>query len=275
VNALELAAESIAYANSEPVLRDVHFAVAPGESVALLGGNGSGKTALLRYIAGLLPQSSGHIRVHGTAIRSTRAAVAAGVGLLVQDPQDQLLGTTLLEDTLIGPRNLQLSAAECDARAEEALSTVELLALAEREVETLSIGQQKRAALAGVLAMKPRLLLLDEPTAGLDPRAERSVCETLLGLREAGNTLLVATHAVDLVPYFATRVVLLAEGRILADGPCREVLCEAELLARARVRCPWTVELWSRKLREHMTQAPLTLEELLGQWPQVSAMQTP
>lgn len=265
MNALELAAPSIGYADADPVLRDVRLNIAVGESVALLGGNGSGKTALLRYIAGLLPRAAGSCRVHGQAIRSTRAAVSAGVGLLVQDPADQLLGTTLEQDTRIGPRNLQLSAAECDARVQTALTSVDMLALAQRDIETLSVGEQKRASLAGVLAMEPRLLLLDEPTAGLDPRAERSLCQTMASLARAGRTLLVATHAVDLVPYFASRVVLLAEGRVIADGPCREVLLEQALLERARVRRPWTVELWASALRERMPQAPLTLEELLDQ----------
>jgi cobalt/nickel transport system ATP-binding protein len=127
----------------------------------------------------------------------------------------------------------------------------------------LSLGEKKRAALAGVLAMRPRLLLLDEPTAGLDPQAERAVCDALIAQRDAGRTLLIATHAVDLVPYFATRVLVLAEGRVLADGTCREVLCQRELLARARVRRPWPVELWQRAGKQPQQPEPLTLEELL------------
>ena len=138
-------------------------------------------------------------------------------------------------------------------------------------IETLSLGEQKRAALAGVLAMEPRLLLLDEPTAGLDPQGERALCETLAALRAEGRTLLVATHAVDLVPYFATRVVLLADGAILADGPCREVLVRDELLQRARVRRPWAAELWARALRARVATPPLTLEELLTCFPRETA----
>jgi len=265
LSALDLAAEAIGYSRAQPVLRAVRLQVEPAQAVALLGGNGSGKTALLRYIAGLLPRTAGHCVVHGQAITSTRAAVRAGVGLLVQDPEDQLLGTTLEEDTRIGPQNLGLPPAECDARVQRALATVGLSTLAQREVETLSVGEQKRAALAGVLAMQPRLLLLDEPTAGLDPQAELALCETLNALRAEGRTLLVATHAVDLVPYFATRVVLLGDGQLIADGPCRELLLSAELLARARVRRPWAAELWARALRERVASPPLTLEELLVQ----------
>jgi cobalt/nickel transport system ATP-binding protein len=185
--------------------------------------------------------------------------------LLVQDPDDQLLGTTLAQDTAIGPHNLGCSEAETDARVAAALQAVELAALREREVDSLSLGERKRAALAGVLAMQPRVLLLDEPSAGLDPQAERAVCQALVKQREAGRTLIVATHAVDLVPSFATRVIVLAEGRVLADGPCREVLVQAEMLARARVRMPWPVELWQRLRQDSPLPAPLTLEQLIAQ----------
>src|SRR3954471_13151590 len=141
-----------------------------------------------------------------------------------------------------------------------------MAALAERTIETLSFGERKAASLAGTLAMCPALLLLDEPTAGLDPLAENNLCGVLRELAQNGTTLVVATHAVDLVPHFATRVVLLGEGRVLADGPCRAVLSQTELLARARVRRPWPVELWARAsaVTAHSdASAPLTLDEVL------------
>lgn len=264
MSSLRVQARSIGYDASNPVLRDVALEVGSGEAVALLGGNGAGKTALLRYIAGLVPHAGGVCEVDGRRVRSPQQAVAAGVGLLVQDPDDALLGTTLAEDTAIGPRNLGCSSSEVNARVATALQTVELTALAEREISTLSLGEKKRAALAGVLAMQPGLLLLDEPTAGLDPQAEHAVCQALIAQRDAGRTLVIATHAVDLVPYFATRVLLISEQRIVADGTCREVLVQAELLARARVRCPWPVELWQRANRQSSVPAPLTLDEVLA-----------
>lgn len=262
---LHVQARAIGYEASEPVLRDVELRVAAGEAVALLGGNGAGKTALLRYIAGLLPHAHGVCEIAGRRVRSPRQAVAAGVGLLVQDPDDQLLGTTLERDTALGPRNLGCGEAEIAARVRDALAAVELSALREREIGSLSLGEKKRAALAGVLAMQPRVLLLDEPSAGLDPHAERAVCQALVALREQGRTLLVATHAVDLVPYFATRALIIAQGRVLADGPCREVLVQQQLLERARVRVPWPVELWRRARPQSTAAVPLTLEELLAQ----------
>lgn len=262
---LHVQARAIGYEASEPVLRDVELRVGAGEAVALLGGNGAGKTALLRYIAGLLPHAGGVCEIAGRRVRSPRQAVAAGVGLLVQDPDDQLLGTTLERDTALGPRNLGCGEAEIAARVRDALAAVELSALREREIGSLSLGEKKRAALAGVLAMQPRVLLLDEPSAGLDPHAERAVCQALVALREQGRTLLVATHAVDLVPYFATRALIIAQGRVLADGPCREVLVQQQLLERARVRVPWPVELWRRARPQSTEAVPLTLEELLAQ----------
>lgn len=265
MSALQLRASSIAYEPGAPVLQHLELRVSAGEAVALLGGNGAGKTALLRYIAGLLPRAGGVCEIDGQPVRSPRHAVAAGVGLLVQDPDDQLLGTSLAQDTAIGPRNLGCASDEVASRVTQALRAVELDALGAREIASLSLGEKKRAALAGVLAMRPRLLLLDEPTAGLDPQAERAVCAALAAQRAAGRTLIIATHAVDLVPYFATRVLVLAEGRVLADGACREVLSQRELLARARVRRPWPVELWQRARSDSPLPAPLTLEELLQQ----------
>lgn len=263
MSALDMCAPEIAYGSGSPVLRDVALQVGVGEVVAVLGGNGAGKTALLRWIAGLLPRRGGHCLVDGVQVRTPREAVARSVGLVVQDPNDQLLGATVREDVELGPRNLGLSPTRRARRVDAAIATVGLTSLADRDIETLSLGERKRASLAGVLAMSPRLLLLDEPTAGLDPEAERALCETLRGLSAAGITLLVATHAIDLVPRFATRALVLAEGRVLADGACREVLVKHDLLVRARLRCPWPVEVWNHALKGRVPEATLTMEEVL------------
>ena len=262
---LSIEAATIGYRESAPVLRDVRLEAQEGECIALLGGNGAGKTALLHWIAGVLPRGAGRRIVNGRSIDSPRAAVAAGIGLVVQDADDQLLGATVGEDVAIGPRNLRLAKGDVATRVTRALSDVGLTALEARDIESLSFGERKRASLAGVIAMRPTLMLLDEPTAGLDPVAELSLCATLEGLTRAGRTLIVATHAVDLVPRFATRVVLLGEGRVLADGPCRDVLSRTDMLARARVRRPWPAELWARAiaLRARTEHPLLTLEEVL------------
>jgi cobalt/nickel transport system ATP-binding protein len=263
MSSIELFAPEIAYGAGPPVLSNVELRVDVGEVVAVLGGNGAGKTALLRFIAGLLPRRAGRCLIGGVEVRSARQAVAQSVGLVVQDPNDQLLGATVGEDVELGPRNLGLPPAQCAERVERALSTVGISALWQREIESLSLGERKRASLAGVLAMAPRVLLLDEPTAGLDPDGERALCETLRALAATGITQIVATHAIDLVPHFASRALVLAEGRVLADGPCREVLQRSDVLERARLRRPWPIELWARALEHRVSTVPMTMEEVL------------
>jgi cobalt/nickel transport system ATP-binding protein len=263
VSSIDLVAPEIAYGRGAPVLTEVGLQVGVGEVVAVLGGNGAGKTALLRWIAGLLPRRGGRCLIDGVEVRTARQAVAQSVGLVVQDPNDQLLGATVREDVELGPRNLGLLSSECCERVERALSTVGISALAHREIESLSFGERKRTSLAGVLAMAPRVLLLDEPTAGLDPDGERALCETLRALAATGITQIVATHAIDLVPRFASRALVLADGRVLADGPCRDVLCCEDVLERARLRRPWPVELWARALQARVPKVTMTMEEVL------------
>jgi cobalt/nickel transport system ATP-binding protein len=267
MSAIAVHAPRIGYPGGPAVLRDVHLELEEGDSVALLGGNGAGKTALLRTLVGLAPAPGARVELNGRRVTSPADAVAAGAALVLQDPDDQLLGATLIDDILFGPQNLGLGERDARHAAEAALAAMRIAHLMDRPIEALSFGERKRACIAGMLAMKPRILLLDEPTAGLDPASELSLCETLRELsREQRTTLLIATHAVDLVPLLATRVVLLGGGQVLADGPPREVFFHGDLLARAEVRRPFAAELWTR-----MTSAeprpraalPLTLEEAL------------
>jgi cobalt/nickel transport system ATP-binding protein len=234
--------------------------------VALLGGNGAGKTALLQTLVGLLPAPHGRIRIAGEDVTGNPTrAVAAGAGLVFQNPDDQLFGASVWEDALFGPRNQGHSAEESARRVEHALRELGVLELRDRPIEALSFGEKKRACLAGVLAMQPSLLLLDEPTAGLDPAGELAFLELIARSSGPGRaTLLLATHAVDLVPLFADRVILLAGRRIVADGPPREVFRQRELLHAARVRAPWAAELWLRLSEQTPaapTEIPLTLAE--------------
>ena len=211
---------------------------------------------------GLAPVAGGRIEVHGRRVRRPADAVAAGAGLLFQDPADQLLAPTVLEDAMIGPRHAGIPRDEARRRAEEALAAVGIAALGGRAVEALSTGERKRAGLAGVLALRPTLLLLDEPTAGLDPAGELAVAR-LLGevARARGAALLAATHAVDVAPLFAERAIVLGEGRVLADAPLRDVLADGPLLARAGLRAPWIAQAWTALRGPGL--GPLTLEEVL------------
>ena len=217
-----------------PVLRGLALAIERGERVAVVGGNGAGKTTLLKALMGLIPVD-GTLSVAGRRIRRAEDAVAAGVGLVFQDPDDQLFGATVAEDVRFGPRNQRLDARAVGRRADAALAAVGLAALADRPLEELSFGEKKRACLAGVLAMRPSLMLLDEPTAGLDPAGEEALVE-LLGALEA--TLVIATHAVDLVPRMCRRAIVLGRGGVVADGPIGEVFARVDELRACNLRAP-------------------------------------
>jgi cobalt/nickel transport system ATP-binding protein len=225
---------------ARPVLRGVHLHVAAGERVAVVGGNGAGKTTLLRALMGLLPVD-GTLAVDGRRIGRAEDAVAAGVALVFQNPDDQLFGATVAEDVRFGPRNQRLDDAEAARRADAALAQLGIAHLGARPIEELSFGEKKRACLAGVLAMRPRVLLLDEPTAGLDPLGETALVEHLAAL---GATTIIATHAVDLVPRLCDRVIVLARGGIVADGTPRAVFARADELRAANLRAPWS-QAWT------------------------------
>jgi cobalt/nickel transport system ATP-binding protein len=261
--ALSLRASPVGHRRELPVLRELRLEVRAGERVAILGGNGAGKTTVLKTAVGLLPPWDGELRIFGRVIRAPREAVLAGAGLLFQNPNDQLFGATVLEDASFGPLNQGFGRGEALARSRAAVARTGLSALADRPIEALSFGEQRRACLAGILAMSPGLLLLDEPTAGLDPAGELVVVKLLCELAAAGATLVAATHAVDLVPLFADRVVLLGRGCVLADGPAREVFADEALLARADVRAPTATRIWRALSRDTATgPVPLTLEEV-------------
>jgi cobalt/nickel transport system ATP-binding protein len=260
VSAIRLRASAIGPHGRPPVLSGVHLDVAEGERVAVIGANGAGKTTLLKTLVGLLPLPGGGLEVRGRPIREAEDAVCAGIGLVFQNPDDQLFAATVAEDVAFGPRNLGLDERTVQARVDEALSRFSLAALAHRSIDTLSFGEKKRACLAGVLAMRPRLLLLDEPTAGLDPLGE---AELLAHLRDLPVTLVCATHAMDAVPRLAERVIVLGGGRVLADGPARRVLTDENLLETARLRPPVVTEL-GRKLG--WAPYPLTVDDAREAW---------
>ena len=262
MSALSIRAASLGHPGAPPVLRDLDVSVEPGERVALVGGNGAGKTTLLRAAVGLLPVQGGGVRVAGRPVRAPRQAVEAGAALLFQDPADQLFGATVLEDVLYGPRQRGLEETAARARALDALARTGLTALADRPIEALSFGEKKRAGLAGLLAMEPTLLLLDEPTAGLDPAGELALVALLQAAAARGATMVIASHAVDVLPRLVDRVIVLGEGRVLADGPARAVLADAPLLARASARSPIVTSL-ARALWPGRP-LPLTVEEAVA-----------
>jgi cobalt/nickel transport system ATP-binding protein len=227
-----------AFADGRTALRGVTFEVAPGECVGLVGPNGAGKTTLFLRLCGVLPGERGQAAVNGLdpADPVQRRKLPETVGVVFQNPDDQLFSPTVLEDVAFGPLNLGATADEAKARAAEALAAVGLPDAGERVPFQLSGGQKRRAALAGVLAMRPAVLLLDEPSMFLDPGGRRE----LIGLvRQLPGTKLIATHDLDLVLDTCPRVLVLDGGSLYADGPAAALLADADLMDRHGLEVPY------------------------------------
>jgi len=224
-----------AYPDGRVALDGVDLHLRHGERVALLGPNGAGKTTFLLHLNGLL-RGEGALEVAGLVVeKRTLRELRARVGLVFQDPDDQLFMPTVGEDVAFGPRNLGLDPEHVQRRVEEALAAVRMLHAADRAPHGLSMGERRRAAIATVLATHPRLFVFDEPSANLDPRARRELLEVLGRLP---RTQLVATHDLPFAAELCERAVILARGRVVADGPTREVLADPELLARFDLELP-------------------------------------
>jgi cobalt/nickel transport system ATP-binding protein len=234
-----------AYPDGHQALHGVSLRIEPGERVALLGPNGAGKTTLVLHLNGILPASgltgsSGSVSVGDRTVdpkdRPGLAEIRRRVGLVFQDPDDQLFLPTVGEDVAFGPANLGLRGAELVARVDEALAAVGMGDVKDRAPHHLSLGQRRRVAVATVLAMRPDLLVMDEPSSNLDPQARRELAEIVLGL---DVTLLMVTHDLPYALQLCPRSVILDGGRIVADGPTRELLSDTELLARHRLELPY------------------------------------
>jgi cobalt/nickel transport system ATP-binding protein len=224
------------YPNGVVGLSGLDLDVAHGERIAVLGPNGAGKTTLMLHLNGLLT-GDGALEVAGVRVGdgADLRLLRARVGLVFQDPDDQLFMPTVREDVAFGPLNLGLPRAEVLARVDEALAAVRMEHVADRAPHQLSLGQRRRVAIATVLAMRPSLLVLDEPSANLDPRTRRELIELL---DEVERTMLVVTHDLPLAARLCERAVILSAGRIVADGPCADILADADLLAEHDLELP-------------------------------------
>ncbi|MFH9736237.1 ATP-binding cassette domain-containing protein [Streptomyces roseolus] len=265
---VELAGAGFAYEDGPAVLTDVGFAVHEGRAVALLGRNGGGKTTLLRLLSGGLRCGSGALLLDGAEVAYDRKGLTrlrTSVQLVVQDPDDQLFAASVAQDVSFGPMNLGLPEDEVRLRVAEALEALDITALADRPTHLLSYGQRKRAAIAGAVAMRPRVLIMDEPTAGLDPHGQERLLETLGRLRAAGTTVVMATHDVDLALRWADEAAVLSPAG-LRTGPAAELLADEALLDAARLRRPWAVSvgrlLRAQGLLPEGVPVPRTAEEL-------------
>lgn len=236
-------------------LNDVSLTINDGEFIGLIGHTGSGKSTLVQHLNGLIMPSSGRVLVDGLDLadkNTDRRAIRRRVGLVFQYPENQLFEETVAKDIAFGPKNLGLDEAEIDRRVRTAMRRVALDydKLAERSVFELSGGQMRRVAIAGVLAMEPQTLVLDEPCAGLDPRGREEILGLISDLhRESGTTIVMVSHSMDDVAALAERVIVMNHGVVVMDGTPREVFAKGEELRAIGLDVPQAVEL-AQKLRE-------------------------
>ena len=237
-------------------LEDVSLTIEDGELIGLLGHTGSGKTTLVQHLNGLLKPTSGKVVVDGLDITEKGVSlleVRRRVGLVFQYPEYQLFEETVARDVAFGPRNLGLSEQEVDERVRYALQEVGLVydEIAERSPFELSGGQMRRVAIAGVLAMRPKTLILDEPTAGLDPAGRRSILGMIRELHAAGGlTVVMVSHNMDDISSLATRLVVMSRGRMVLTGTPREVFQHRELLSSIGLGIPQAAELTQQLIAE-------------------------
>ncbi|WNV92065.1 ABC transporter ATP-binding protein [Umezawaea sp. Da 62-37] len=230
-----------AYPDGHQALFGVNLRVRPGERVALLGPNGAGKTTLVMHLNGVITGGSGRIEVAGLPVdKANLKEIRRRVGVVFQDPDDQLFMPTARQDVAFGPANFGLRGVELDARVQAALDAVGMGAFGDRSPLHLSGGQRRRVALATVLACDPEILVLDEPSANLEPVARRELAEVLLGL---DRTMLMVTHDLPYALQLCTRSVVIDDGVVVADGPTREILADTELLAAHRLELPYGYRL--------------------------------
>ncbi len=238
--AIEVSHLAFAYPDGTPALEGVSLAIARGESVAVVGANGAGKSTLMALLTGLLEPVAGAIRIGGIPLgRRSLAEIRRSLGMVFQDSDDQLFMPTAGEDVAFGPLNLGLPAELVEQRVGLALARVGASELRERPPHRLSGGEKRAVAIATVLAMEPAVLLLDEPSSNLDPRARRRLIRLLQGFAQ---TRVVATHDLDLALDLCERTVVMQAGRVVADGPTGRIFADTALLERSGLEPPLVLQ---------------------------------
>jgi cobalt/nickel transport system ATP-binding protein len=257
---------SFRYPDGTQSLFGLDLAIRGGEFVGILGANGSGKTTLLKVMDGLMKDFEGSVYLDGVGIRElSPKEIYRKVGLVFQNPDEQLFASTVFEDVAFGPTNMGLPKEEITSRVHSALQDVEMEGYAKKSIYNLSFGEKKRVCIAGLLAMGHEILLLDEPTDGLDPMGEYKMMDLLTGLNKGKKiTIVMATHRVDLVPLFLDRLYILSKGRIVRGGLPEDVFTGPDEMESVRLRLPQIAELIYRLKHDDklpFKKIPLTVGE--------------
>jgi len=254
------------YPDGTKALAETNLQIRKGEFAGILGSNGSGKTTLLKVMDGLLKNFEGRILLDGLDIKKlSPKEIYKKVGLVFQNPDDQLFAATVFDDVAFGPMNMGFPEEEVTANVKQALKDVEMEGYDRKSIHHLSFGQKKRVCIAGLLAMGHQILLLDEPTAGLDPMGEYRMMNLLMALnKEKKVTIVMATHSVDLVPLFLDTLHILSKGRVIRSGTPEEVFTAPEEMTHVKLRLPQIAELIYRLKHEDQVpfeKIPLTIGE--------------
>lgn len=250
---------SFRYQGRQTALKEVSFSIEKQAKIALVGANGAGKSTLLLMFNGMLRPESGEIRYHGKPLTYTRSSlreVRRRVGFVFQDADRQIIAPTVWQDIAFGPVNLGYSGEELENIVATALHQVGLEGFDRRPPHHLSGGEKKRVAIAGILAMDPEVLILDEPTSMLDPAGSEDIMDLLEELHHQGKTIIISTHDVELAYSWADTIILMEKGEIIAKGTPEQAFADKELVRRARLRMPVIVELYSELIRRGVREEP-------------------
>ena len=264
---LEVKNIKYSYTKDYQALKGVSLKVEKGEMVALLGKNGAGKSTLFLHLNGIYEPDEGKVFIDGEELKYDKKSLLKfrqKVGIVFQNPDDQIFAPTVEEDVAFGPLNLKLPMEEVQKRVTESLARVGMSGFEKKAPHHLSGGQKKRVAIAGILAMKPEIMVLDGPTAGLDPQGVRGLSKLLKELNEEGITIIISTHEVDLVPNYAKKVFVMVDGLLVAEGTPKEIFAQPEILDKANLEVPIVTELFQNLEKEGFdmnNDYPLTIDE--------------
>jgi len=254
---------SFAYLKLDYVLKNVNLGFEPGEFTAIIGNNGSGKSTLMKLILGLLKPSRGRVVVDGVDTGRARVSeLAQKIGFIFQNPHDQLFSNTVAEEIVFGLKNLGLSPEEIETRLEETLTHFDLQAVRDVFPRFLARGDKQKVCIASIVAMRPRIRLLDEPTTGQDHRDSRQILELASQLNQEGITILLVTHDLINVAQYARRVLVLNNGNVMRDGPTAEIMADFDLLESCHLTPPQVVRL-SARLQDLGFPLALSTDELV------------